>query len=131
GIAVARRIRVPLLGYHLSTHDEPVRDVDFHLAVVVIAVGVILLPPMRQLIYLMFLSVDFTHSRITVAALGPLSALVAVLLASLANHRDFLATSRIRMALQVTGAALTAFVLVVAVDALAEQLPEAMPLLAG
>ena len=52
----------------------------FFIGIVVIVLAVILIPEARTVLYYLFLRVDFTHSRICVAALVPLAALTTIFL---------------------------------------------------
>jgi hypothetical protein len=55
-------------------------DLPFLFGMVVIVLTVILIPEARTLLYYAFFRVDFTHSRICVAALVPLAALTTIFL---------------------------------------------------
>jgi hypothetical protein len=55
-------------------------DAPFCLGIVVLVLAVILIPEARTLLYNAFFRVDFTHSRICVAALVPLAALTTMFL---------------------------------------------------
>jgi hypothetical protein len=58
-------------------------DLTFHLLFLAFALAVILLVQVRMLVYRAFFSMDFTHSRITAAALPSLSLLIALFLQEL------------------------------------------------
>ena len=110
------KIGGPFVGEDLSVHDTA--DVPFHLFIVAFVLAVVLIEPMRYVFYLAFLGVDFTHSRLSIAALLPEFVLVGVLL------RDSIGVTQTRGTLwstlvQVTIALVAAAATVWAVDAMA------------
>ena len=83
-----RRIRAGSLGGGPAVARAPARhertifvqdpDLRFYALFVVVAFAVVLSEPVRYLVYLAFFRVDFTHARISAAALLPLCTLAAV-----------------------------------------------------
>jgi hypothetical protein len=59
---------------------EAARDGPFFLGIVIATLAVIMIPEAHLLIYYAFLKIDFTHSRLCVAALLPLATLVTIFL---------------------------------------------------
>lgn len=68
--------------WHFEEADAP-----FHLFFLTVALGVVLIEPVRYLFYLAFLRIDFTHSRISGTALLSMCTLASVFL------RELLSTS--------------------------------------
>jgi hypothetical protein len=85
-------------------------DLTFHLLFLAFALAVILIVPIRMLVHKAFLSADFTHSRITAAALPSLSVLIALFLGELRGRevdaRVAGARGKVMIAAAVAGAAL-------------------------
>jgi hypothetical protein len=96
-------------------------DLSFHLLFLAFALAVILLTPVRTLVYRAFFSMDFTHSRITAAALPSLSLLITIFLHELLASEEAEASFRQRGKLLAAGA-VTAVCLLVLLKALVNPL---------
>ena len=72
-------------------HDDRFHpsDIAFFYLMISLCMAIILFPAARQVIYLLFCKIDFTHSRITIAALAPLALLAAQLLQELYYQNTF------------------------------------------
>lgn len=76
-----------------GTPPAAVADGPFFLGVVLLALSTILIPEAHELLYSAFLRVDFTHARVSIAALFPCAALTTMaldrLLSSSSGRRAF------------------------------------------
>ena len=78
------RDRLSWLNPLRSTNSEA----SFFFWILVICIAVIIVKPVTHLIFLLFMSLDFTHARIQISALLPLCLLVALTLSNLAPPAD-------------------------------------------
>jgi hypothetical protein len=111
--ALGRRFGMP--------QTEPYQDVDlrFFLLFTLLAFVVILSDPVRYLLYLAFFRVDFTHARISMATLLPLSALAAIFLRELFGGADGEARGDARHLTALSGGAVLAVIGVLVIEPLA------------
>lgn len=81
-------LRAPMAQWWGMPHSEFIRDRDlwFFTGFVAVAFTVMLYDDARYWLYLAFFSMDFSHSRISVAALLPLSILAAAFVHELFSH---------------------------------------------
>jgi hypothetical protein len=104
-----RWLRLPLAGRN---------DTSFFFWFFAFGIAVVTCKPVHHLVYLLFLSVDFTHARILVAALLALVVLVTAVLADL-RPRGFRCLSGRRLALVAVGAVALQAAMVLAVEGVA------------
>lgn len=98
------------------------RDFAFHAAVVVFAIAVVVLKPVRYLLYLGFGGTDFTHTRVVITALLSQSVLVGVLLARSKEARLDSAGLTWRRKAVIGGACIAALLTAVLVERVASRL---------
>jgi len=72
----------------LNPLHSPKSEAGFFFWITVICIAVIIVKPVAHLIFLFFMRLDFTHARIQISALLPLSLLVALSLSRLAPSLD-------------------------------------------
>jgi hypothetical protein len=72
----------------LNPLRSPNGEAGFFFWILIICIAVIVVKPVAHLMFLLFMSLDFTHARIQISALLPLSLLVALSLSRLAPSVD-------------------------------------------
>ena len=85
-MVAAFEYRAPEHRYRVPISDRG--EFGFHVCAFAISLGFVLVPALRAVLYYGFFKIDFLHSRVVVAAILPLAAVVAMLLAGLAKQID-------------------------------------------
>jgi hypothetical protein len=89
-------------------------DIAFHFWALVVVLAIVLVKPVQQVIFQLFLQVDFSHARVVIAGLLPMSVLGAVAVRDCAGRRRIQAMTPALVALRSGAPAMILAALVIA-----------------